>query len=678
MIRSAASRISRVRSRRISNSRVLSEKSTHFGEKTVKVEEKQGLVNSVFNNVADSYDVMNDVMSFGVHRCWKESFVRELAPRPGTRMLDMAGGTGDISFKALQFAQKKYGRAKANFEITVSDINTEMLRVGEKRAKERDDVDESCLTFQAADAHELPFEDNSFDYYTIAFGIRNCTDIDKVLDEAYRVLKPGGRFMCLEFSPNVCPAIKPFYDFYSFQVIPPMGQVVAGDWDSYQYLVESIRKFPDQERFKMMIEGAGFEASKKLSARYVVQAYNRRALRRNVEESRALKFPDSETEDQDAPVLKKARCRKRTRRHRPPPLELPDSTRESQKATLQSLALSSAKNDACIAGSLDDYPFVAFSSIREFKRYESGALSPKNLPSSTLSASPPFSPNSRKKNNFSRKLPKPQNAENEERNSPIRELLDPKVNYFEAIESSSFYFPDTESISSRGSGNTEQFFRPQSVSLREKLPSSNGLSRTRKRKTQKPRRTVKRETRETLDSRLHRQVFTYQHHHQHSHHHTMALPIFPLGMNWPFLHLNDPLLMATLQHQSLNLALHKPLKTAPTEKKKSKPKESGEKPKSGEREEPVDKEGKPGTSKPRTPSASTAKWIPSLPRRGGTNLPSAFSASTGASNSAASNSNFEKALLETQVQDLRNRSLDLLQTVASLRQTLAPSSTLRK
>jgi len=261
MMRSVASRVTRtVSARRICSSPIVAEKSTHFGEKTVKVEEKQGLVNTVFNNVADSYDVMNDVMSFGIHRCWKDSFVRELAPRPGTKMLDMAGGTGDISFKALQFAQKKYGKSKANFNITVSDINKEMLRVGEKRANERDDVDESCLTFQHADAHELPFEDDSFDYYTIAFGIRNCTNIDKVLDEAYRVLKPGGRFMCLEFSPNVCPAIKPFYDFYSYQVIPPMGQVVAGDWDSYQYLVESIRKFPDQERFKMMIEGAGFEA----------------------------------------------------------------------------------------------------------------------------------------------------------------------------------------------------------------------------------------------------------------------------------------------------------------------------------------------------------------------------------------------------------------------------------
>lgn len=259
MMRSVAWRVTRS-ARRICVSPIVVEKSTHFGEKTVKVEEKQGLVNTVFNNVADSYDVMNDVMSFGIHRCWKDSFVQDLAPRPGTKMLDMAGGTGDISFKALQYAQKKYGKSKANFNITVSDINKEMLRVGEKRAHERDDVDESCLTFQHADAHELPFEDESFDYYTIAFGIRNCTDIDKVLDEAYRVLKPGGRFMCLEFSPNVCLAIKPFYDFYSFQVIPPMGQVVAGDWDSYQYLVESIRKFPDQERFKMMIEGAGFEA----------------------------------------------------------------------------------------------------------------------------------------------------------------------------------------------------------------------------------------------------------------------------------------------------------------------------------------------------------------------------------------------------------------------------------
>lgn len=172
----------------------------------------------------------------------------------------MAGGTGDISFRALQHAQTKYGKNKANFSITVSDINADMLAVGEERAQSNPAIDDSCLTFEVADAHQLQFENDTFDYYTIAFGIRNCTDINKVLDEAYRVLKPGGRFMCLEFSPNVCPLLKPAYDLYSYHVIPPMGQVIAGDWDSYQYLVESIRKFPSQDDFSLMIEAAGFQA----------------------------------------------------------------------------------------------------------------------------------------------------------------------------------------------------------------------------------------------------------------------------------------------------------------------------------------------------------------------------------------------------------------------------------
>lgn len=294
-------------------------------------------------------------------------------------------------------------------------------------------------------------------------------------------------------------------------------------------------------------------------------------------------------------------------------------------------------------------------------------MSPAKLPSAILHSPSVY-----------RKLPiSPETDKSDKRCDSGKESDGSFLDQNDAIETSSFYFPDAQSISSRDSIGAD-FFRPKPASLREKLPSLAGPIRLRKRRTQKTRRTVKREPKETLDSRLHRNVFTYQHHHQHSHHHTMALPIFPLGMNWPFLHLNDPLIMATLQQQSLNLSMHKPLKTAPSgkwnamhgkiarfiqaEKNKSTPK-SKEKQKG---EEKLSSQGNPGTSKPRRPSTSTAKWHPALPRRSEA-TPSAF---------ASTNSNLEKAFLETQVQDLRNRSLDLLQTVASLRQTLGAPSTL--
>merc|ERR1711990_931594 len=247
-------------SRRLQLSTIVKhEEKTHFGSKTVGVSEKQDLVNEVFTNVADTYDKMNDAMSLGVHRCWKDWFVQELSPRNNTKMLDMAGGTGDIAFRAQLNAREAFGSKKSNLDITVADINADMLRVGEQRAIENKDINEKFIKFEVADAHNLQFDDNSFDYYTISFGIRNCTELDKVLDEAYRVLKPGGRFLCLEFSPGVNPLLKPLYDAWSFHVIPPLGQVLANDWDSYQYFVESIRKFPPQEEFKMMIEGAGFD-----------------------------------------------------------------------------------------------------------------------------------------------------------------------------------------------------------------------------------------------------------------------------------------------------------------------------------------------------------------------------------------------------------------------------------
>lgn len=232
---------------------------THFGNQSVPTAQKQEKVNEVFTSVAETYDKMNDAMSFGVHRCWKDWFVSELQPRNRTKMLDMAGGTGDIAFRAQLEANKLYGSKKVDFEITIADINADMLHVGEQRANNNTLIDQSRLSFQVEDAHNLTFEDNSFDYYTISFGIRNCTDIEKVLEEAYRVLKPGGRLMCLEFSAGVNPVLKPLYDFWSFHVIPPLGQVLANDWESYQYFVESIRKFPQQEEFKLMIESVGFE-----------------------------------------------------------------------------------------------------------------------------------------------------------------------------------------------------------------------------------------------------------------------------------------------------------------------------------------------------------------------------------------------------------------------------------
>ncbi len=221
---------------------------THFGFKTVKEEDKASLVKGVFNSVADQYDIMNDVMSAGVHRLWKNSLINSVNPRPGMRLLDVAGGTGDIAFRFLEAAPRTH--------VTVCDINAEMLRVGEGRAKTKG-LDDRC-EFVCGDAMKLPFPDRSMDAYTIAFGIRNVTRIEEALADAYRVLKPGGRFYCLEFSPAVVPVLQDAYDAYSFKFIPAMGQMVAQDRDSYQYLVESIRRFPTPEKFEAMIKTAGF------------------------------------------------------------------------------------------------------------------------------------------------------------------------------------------------------------------------------------------------------------------------------------------------------------------------------------------------------------------------------------------------------------------------------------
>nr|XP_022901046.1 2-methoxy-6-polyprenyl-1,4-benzoquinol methylase, mitochondrial [Onthophagus taurus] len=228
---------------------------THFGFQTVKENEKVHKVHKVFEDVADNYDIMNDVMSIGIHRIWKDIFMKKLNPTKNTKLLDVAGGTGDIAFRFLDYV-KSTENAKG-CHVKVCDINSHMLDVGKIRSK-RLNHDSSLITWQKGDAENLPFENDSFNAYTIAFGIRNVTHIDKVLKEAYRVLQPGGRFLCLEFTQLEYPLAQWFYDLYSFQVIPVMGHLIAGQWQPYQYLVESIRKFPNQENFKNLIEKAGF------------------------------------------------------------------------------------------------------------------------------------------------------------------------------------------------------------------------------------------------------------------------------------------------------------------------------------------------------------------------------------------------------------------------------------
>ncbi|MGB0661283.1 MAG: bifunctional demethylmenaquinone methyltransferase/2-methoxy-6-polyprenyl-1,4-benzoquinol methylase UbiE [Mangrovicoccus sp.] len=223
-------------------------KTTHFGEKEVPESEKAGLVHGVFSSVASNYDLMNDVMSAGVHRIWKDAMMDWLALRPNQQILDVAGGTGDIAFRML--------RRSPISDVTVLDLTEDMLIEGQKRAEAQSMSDR--LTWVVGDAMALPFADNSFDIYTISFGIRNVTRIEDALSEAYRVLRPGGRLLVLEFSQLPNDALQWMYDRYSYNLLPLMGQVVAGDRDSYQYLVESIRKFPSQDRFAAMISNAGF------------------------------------------------------------------------------------------------------------------------------------------------------------------------------------------------------------------------------------------------------------------------------------------------------------------------------------------------------------------------------------------------------------------------------------
>ncbi|OIP85606.1 MAG: bifunctional demethylmenaquinone methyltransferase/2-methoxy-6-polyprenyl-1,4-benzoquinol methylase [Rhodobacterales bacterium CG2_30_65_12] len=224
-------------------------KTTHFGFKTVDEEKKAGMVHGVFSSVASKYDVMNDVMSVGIHRLWKDAMMDWLAPRPGQKLLDVAGGTGDISFRFLTRAP--------GATATVLDMTESMLVEGRKRAEAG--AMAQSLDWVVGDAMALPFEANTFDVYTISFGIRNVTRIADALAEAFRVLRPGGRLMVLEFSQIPNEMMQKAYDLYSFNVIPKMGKLIAGDEASYQYLVESIRKFPDQETFAGMIRSAGFE-----------------------------------------------------------------------------------------------------------------------------------------------------------------------------------------------------------------------------------------------------------------------------------------------------------------------------------------------------------------------------------------------------------------------------------
>jgi len=225
---------------------------THFGFQDVPENEKAGRVQGVFSSVASKYDVMNDAMSFGIHRVWKDAMMDWLAPRPGQKLLDVAGGTGDISFRFL----KRAGSGTA----TVLDLTEPMLIEGRKRAEANAMSD--SLDWVVGDAMHLPFEDNSFDVYTISFGIRNVTRPQEALNEAFRVLRPGGRLMVLEFSQIPNELMQKVYDLYSFNIIPRLGQAIANDRDSYQYLVESIRKFPDQDTFLGMVRQAGFENAK--------------------------------------------------------------------------------------------------------------------------------------------------------------------------------------------------------------------------------------------------------------------------------------------------------------------------------------------------------------------------------------------------------------------------------
>ncbi len=224
-----------------------------FGYRDVPADEKAGMVRHVFESVAPRYDLMNDLMSAGVHRLWKNTLVDVLNPRPGERLLDVAGGTGDVAFRIVRRQMAKGGERP---DVTVCDINPAMLEVGRDRAVDRGLL--QGLTWTTGDAEDLPFPDRSFDGYTIAFGLRNVTHIDKALSEAHRVLKPGGRFYCLEFSKVTSAPVARAYDAYSERALPFFGRIVARDAESYRYLHESIRRFPPQRELARRMRDVGF------------------------------------------------------------------------------------------------------------------------------------------------------------------------------------------------------------------------------------------------------------------------------------------------------------------------------------------------------------------------------------------------------------------------------------
>lgn len=230
------------------------EETTHFGFTSVPRAAKASHVRAVFDSVAPKYDLMNDLMSGGVHRLWKNAMVDWLAPRAGWSVIDVAGGTGDIAFRILQRMDDQGAGNPSN--VTVCDINEAMLTQGRDRALDRGHL--HGLSWAVGNAEHTPFEDMSFDAYTIAFGLRNVTDIDAALRDARRVLRPGGRFLCLEFSKVVLPGLATLYDQYSFSVLPRLGKLIAGDSEAYRYLAESIRRFPDQDTLTDKLDAAGF------------------------------------------------------------------------------------------------------------------------------------------------------------------------------------------------------------------------------------------------------------------------------------------------------------------------------------------------------------------------------------------------------------------------------------